>query len=140
MSCKYYDIPADLLYNANDFWVRLGGDEAIIGMSDWGQGNIGDVLYLELAARGTICKKGDRLGSIESGKWVGNLVAPLSGIILASNPEVETNPRQVNTDAYGAGWLFKIHPSDINELTDLMNAEQYRDWVTEQAAREEMLG
>jgi len=140
MSCKNYDIPANLLYNPNDFWVQLSGDEAIIGMSDFGQDNIGDVLYLELAARGTVCQKGDRVGSVESGKWVGNLVAPLSGIILESNPDVVTNPRQVNTDAYGAGWLFKIHLSDMNETTDLMNGDQYRDWVAEQAAREEMAG
>lgn len=140
MSCKYYEIPTDLLYNANDFWVKLGGDEAIIGMSDFGQDNIGDVLYLELVARGAACQKGDKLGSIESGKWVGNLAAPLSGIILESNREAEINPRQVNSDAYGAGWLFKIHLSNLDETKDLMNAEQYRDWVAEQAAREEMAG
>ncbi len=140
MSCKYYEVPTDLLYNANDFWVKLSGDEAIIGMSDFGQENIGDVLYLELVARGVTCRKGDRLGSIESGKWVGNLAAPLSGIILENNPEVVTNPRQVNADAYGAGWLFKIHLSNIDELKDLMNAEQYQDWVAQQAAREEIAG
>lgn len=140
MSCKYYDIPADLLYDANDFWVKLRGDEAVIGMSDFGQDNIGDVLYLELLGRGAGCQKGDKLGSIESGKWVGNLIAPLSGMIIDCNQGVEKNPRQINADAYGEGWMLKLHISNLDEIKDLMNAVQYRDWVAEQAAREEMIG
>jgi len=132
MPAKKYTIPEDLFYDTNDFWIKVDGDEAVVGMTDYGQTNTGDILYLELSPGGEAFKQGDRFGSIESGKWVGNLTAPLSGVVLDSNNEVERNPRKVNADAYGEGWLYRIKLSDPEELKSLMASPQYAAWVDEQ--------
>jgi glycine cleavage system H protein len=133
---KKYSIPADLFYDTNDFWVKVDGEEALVGMTDYGQSNTGDILYLELAPEGETVKQGERFGSIESGKWVGNLSAPLSGIVLDSNNEVQSNPRQINVDAYGEGWMNKIKLSNPDELKSLMNCQEYSLWVAEQIEKE----
>lgn len=132
-----YVIPENLLYDNNDLWVNVNGDEAIVGMTDYGQSNTGDILYLELFPKGETCRKGEKFGSIESGKWVGNLTAPLSGAILDINQEVERNPRKVNSDAYGEGWMYKIKMSNPEEIASLMQHKQYTQWVLAQMENEE---
>jgi len=131
-----YAIPEDLFYDTNDLWIKVDGEIAVVGMTDYGQSNTGDILYLELSRGGETFQQGDRFGSIESGKWVGNLTAPLSGIILDSNQEVECNPRKVNTDAYGEGWMYRIKLSNPNELKSLMPSQEYAQWVAEQIENE----
>jgi glycine cleavage system H protein len=140
MHCKKYDIPENLFYDTNDFWIKVNGEEAVVGMTDYGQSNTGDILYLELSRAGEIFKQGDKFGSIESGKWVGNLTAPLSGAVLDSNNELERNPRKVNIDAYGEGWMYRIKLSDPNELKSLMACREYAAWVAEQETSEEEKG
>jgi len=132
MPTKKYAIPEGLLYDSNDFWIKVNGEEAVIGMTDYGQSNTGDILYLELFPGGGTFKQGERFGSIESGKWVGNLTAPLSGVVLDSNSEVEGNPRKINADAYGEGWMFRIKLSNPEELKSLMASQEYAQWVDEQ--------
>jgi len=127
-----YAIPEDLFYDTNDLWIKVDGEIAVVGMTDYGQSNTGDILYLELSRGGETFQQGDRFGSIESGKWVGNLTAPLSGIILDSNQKVECNPRKVNTDAYGEGWMYRIKLSNPDELKSLMPSQEYAQWVAEQ--------
>lgn len=136
MSEIKYAVPEDLYYDTNDFWIKVNGEEAVVGMTDYGQSNTGDILYLELSRTGEIIKQGERFGSIESGKWVGNLTAPLSGIVLDCNNAVECNPRQVNADAYGEGWMYKIKLSNPDELKSLMAPQEYSQWVAEQADNE----
>ena len=140
MQCKKYDIPENLFYDTNDFWIKVNGEEAVVGMTDYGQSNTGDILYLELSRDGETFKQGDRFGSIESGKWVGNLTAPLSGVVVNSNNEVERNPRKVNADAYGEGWMYRLKPSNLDELKSLMTAKEYAEWVEEQINSEEQIG
>lgn len=135
-----YAIPENLFYDTHDFWVKVTGGEAIIGLSDYGQSNTGDILYLELPHEGEVIKKGDKLGSIESGKWVGNLIAPLSGTIMEINNDVVIHPRKVNADAYGEGWMCRIKLSNSDELKLLMTSQGYRHWIIEQENSEERIG
>lgn len=140
MPVKKYTIPEDLYYDTNDFWIKVTGDEAVVGMTDYGQSNTGDILYLELSPCGETFQRGEKFGSIESGKWVGNLTAPLSGIVLDSNEKVEMSPRQVNNDAYGEGWMYKIKISQPDELQSLMAPQEYAEWVAQQENLEEEQG
>ena len=123
-------IPDDLFYDSNDFWIKVA-KEAVIGLTDYGQGNIGDIIYLELAPAGTVVGRGDRCGSIESGKWVGSLLAPVSGVIVEANREAEADPHQVNADPFGRGWLYRMEPANRNEIDLLMDSGAYKAWMEE---------
>lgn len=133
-------IPGDRYYDCNDYWVKVDDGLALIGMTEQGQKNTGDILYLELVDPGTVLEQGQKLGSIESGKWVGSLVAPVSGLVVEVNRQVETNPGQVNEDAYGQGWMFRVKLNDPGQLTGLMDAENYRLFIEQQALFEPMEG
>ncbi|MEN6461535.1 MAG: glycine cleavage system H protein [Syntrophomonas sp.] len=137
MQVDKYEIPENLLYDTNDFWIKINGEEAVVGMTDFGQSNTGDILYLELFNSGESIKKGEQFGSIESGKWVGNLTAPISGEVIENNNEVACNPRKVNADAYGEGWMYRLKLSNPDEVKMLMAANQYAEWVTEQINNEQ---
>ena len=128
--------PEGLLYDGNNFWVKIAGKKASVGLTPYGQGTIGDILYLELVSAGTAVRKGEKIGSVESGKWVGTLVAPLTGIVLQTNREVEAEPRLVNVDPYGQGWLIIMECSDPDELEALMDGGAYQEWVKQQVERE----
>jgi glycine cleavage system H protein len=140
MDINNQTVPEDLYYDKNDWWVKLDGELAIIGMTEYGQKNTGDILYLELVEPGYSIQCGEKLGSIESGKWVGNLISPLTGVIEESNYEVEKKPRQVNLDAYGKGWMYKLLLNDPGEVRLLMTAQEYAEWIAEQAKCELEMG
>ena len=129
-------IPDDLFYDRNDFWIKAA-EEAVIGLTDYGQRNIGDILYLELAPAGTVVRQGERCGSIESGKWVGSLLAPVSGVIVEANREAEADPHQVNADPFGRGWLYRMEPANRNEIGLLMDSSAYEAWIEERIRLEE---
>lgn len=129
-------IPDDLFYDCNDFWIKVA-ETAVIGLTDDGQRNIGDIIYLELAPAGTVVRRGERCGSIESGKWVGSLLAPVSGVIVEANREAEADPRQVNADPFGRGWLYRMDPADRNEIGLLMDSGVYKAWIEERIRLEE---
>jgi glycine cleavage system H protein len=129
-------IPDDLFYDSADFWIKVD-HEAVIGLTDDGQGNIGDIIYLELVPAGTVIRRGERCGSIESGKWVGSLVAPVSGVILETNREAEADPRQVNADPFGRGWLYRMALANRNEIGMLMDSSAYKACIEERIHREE---
>lgn len=137
MQVDNYQIPENLFYDSNDFWIKVNGEEALIGMTDFGQSNTGDILYLELMNCGEKLSRGERCGSIESGKWVGNLTAPVSGAVIDNNSEVVINPRKINADAYGQGWMYRIKLSNPDEIKLLMKAQDYAAWVTEQMKNEQ---
>jgi glycine cleavage system H protein len=137
MQVDKYKIPENLFYDTNDFWIKINGQEALIGMTDFGQSNTGDILYLELMGCGENISRGERCGSIESGKWVGNLNAPLSGTVIDNNSEVIFNPRKINADAYGQGWMYLIKLSNPSEVQSLMTAKDYAAWVNEQLKNEQ---
>ena len=123
-------IPDDLFYDSNDFWIRIA-KEVVIGLTDYGQSNIGDIIYLEFVPAGTVVRQGDRCGSIESGKWVGSLLAPVSGVIVETNREAEADPHKVNADPFGRGWLYRMEPANRNEIALLMNSSAYKAWIEE---------
>lgn len=129
-------IPDDLFYDSNDFWIKVA-EETVIGLTDDGQGNIGDIIYLELVPAGTVVRRGDRCGSIESGKWVGSLLAPVSGVIMVTNREAEADPRQVNADPFGRGWLYRMKLANRNEISLLMDSGAYQTWIEERIRLEE---
>jgi len=129
-------LPGDLFYDRNDFWIKAAG-AVVIGLTDYGQGNIGDIIYLELVAAGTVVRRGERFGSIESGKWVGSLLAPVSGVIVETNRAAEADPRRVNADPFGLGWLCRMEPADRGEIGLLMDSAAYKAWVEERIHLEE---
>lgn len=131
-----WQVCENLKYDANNFWVKVEGGQASIGLTDYGQWVIGDILYLELAQEGASIEKGGRFGSIESGKWVGNLVSPVNGSVVESNAAVSADPRHVNLDPYGTGWMMKVALEPGKDLGHLMDFAAYQEWMKEQELKQ----
>jgi glycine cleavage system H protein len=119
-------VPENLLYAKSHEWVRQDGETAVIGVTDYAQHELGDVVFLELPAPGTAVKAGESFGSVESVKSVSELIAPLSGEVVEANPSAVKAPESLNKDPYGAAWMIRIKPSQPDELKQLMSAEQYK--------------
>lgn len=137
MQIEGYSIPEDLLYDMNNYWIKVNNDEAIIGISAYGQSTIGDVLYVDTIDKGNYIKKLEDAGSVEAGKWVGRIIVPISGTILEKNTAVIKEPGLFNTDPYGKGWILRLQINEKNELNELMDAKAYAKWVQEQVAKEQ---
>ena len=121
-------IPADLKYATTDEWVRVQGDEATIGITDFAQQELGDVVYLDLpwdSAAGQVLKRDAHFGDIESVKATSPLFAPVAGTILRVNEALKEHPEIINTDPYGEGWMIVIRLSDPNDVNDLLDAGAY---------------
>jgi glycine cleavage system H protein len=116
--------PADLKYTKDHEWVRGGGAEATIGITDYAQAQLGDVVFVELPAVGRTIKQGEVFGTIESVKAVSELYAPVSGEVIAVNDALSTSPESVNKDPHGA-WIIKVKPSNAGELGSLLDATAY---------------
>lgn len=129
-----YDFPEDLLYTRDDEWIRREGDQVVIGVSDFAQNQLGDIVFVELPDVGAITERGLPFGTIESVKAVSDLCAPLSGEVLSINEALEDTPEQVNESCYGDGWLISLRPSDPSELDDLLDAAGYSASVVEREA------
>ena len=121
-----YNIPDDCRYSDKDEWVRMEGDTAVVGISDYAQHQLGDIVFVELPEVGSQVESGESFGVIESVKAVSELYAPLSGTVTAINDGLEENPEVVNEDCYGEGWLISIEPSDESELSELLDHLQIR--------------
>jgi glycine cleavage system H protein len=119
-------VPEDLRYSAEHEWVRLEGDVATIGITDFAQDSLGDVVYVQLPDVGTDVVAGAGISEIESTKSVSEIYAPVSGAVAAVNEALESEPELVNRDAYGAGWIMTITLSDPTELDGLLDAAGYR--------------
>lgn len=132
------DIPADLHYTAEHEWVRRDGERTVrVGITDFAQSALGDVVFVQLPAVGTEVAAGDVLGEVESTKSVSDLYAPVSGKVVAINSDLEGDPQLVNSDPYGGGWLLdlQVESSDLaavdSAVAALLNAEAYRGTLTE---------
>lgn len=121
-------IPKDLKYSQSHEWVRLEGDVATIGITDYAQGELGDVVFVELPELGSEVQQGEVCGTIEAVKTVSDLNSPLSGEIVEVNEGVEEEPTLVNTDCYGEGWIMKIRISDKAEVDELLDAAAYEEF------------
>ncbi|MCH8532726.1 MAG: glycine cleavage system protein GcvH [Saccharospirillum sp.] len=125
-------IPADLKYSASHEWVREENDDVVtIGITDYAQEQLGDVVFVELPEEGAAVVAGDSVAVVESVKAASDIYTPLTGTVVAVNDSLEDAPEQVNEDAYENGWLFKIKLADAGELKDLMDAESYQDQCAE---------
>ncbi len=119
------NIPAQLLYSKDHEWVALDGDEATIGITDFAQGELGDIIFVEFPKPGTTFSQGEAFGTIEAVKTVSDLFLPLAGEITALNTSLEDAPEQVNADPYGAGWIVKMKVSNLDEKQQLLDAAAY---------------
>jgi glycine cleavage system H protein len=118
-------IPSDLKYTNEHEWIRVEGDTAFVGITDFAQGELGDIVFLEIETKGETLEKEEVFGTIEAVKTVSDLFMPVSGEITELNSLLEEQPELVNSDPYGKGWLIKIIVKDASELEDLLSAEQY---------------
>ena len=121
--------PADCKYTREHEWVRLEGDVAVVGITDYAQSELGDVVFVELPAGGTTVTQGESFGVVESVKAASDLYAPLSGEVLEANPALQDAPELVNQQPYGGGWMLKVRPSDRRELDNLLDAAAYDEYV-----------
>ena len=130
-------IPNDLKYTNDHEWVRVNGDVAEIGITDFAQEQLGDIVFVEVPALGTVLEAGERLGVVESVKTVSDVFAPVSGEVIEINPLLvedndEFSPEIVNSDAFGKGWMVRVRMSNAAELDKLLSAADYKI-VTEEA-------
>jgi glycine cleavage system H protein len=119
----------NLFYTESHEWVRVEGDFAYIGISDFAQHELGDIVFVEVDTVGETMKKGDTFGTIEAVKTVSDMYLPVSGEILEFNELIEANPETINNDPYGDGWVVKVKLTDKAELDSLMKADAYKSHV-----------
>ena len=130
MEIHGYNMPDELYYEGNHFWVRDEGDILVMGMDDFAQTLAGDIVYVQLPEEGRILKAGKKFAKLESGKWLGKVYAPVNGELAGVNEELEINPGLINDDCYGKGWMYKIKPDDKGELNNLMHSREELDkWL-----------
>lgn len=120
------NIPANLKYTNDHEWVKIEGDIAIIGITDFAQGELGDIVYVDIDTLDETLEKDGVFGSVEAVKTVSDLFMPLSGEVVELNDELEDNPEIVNEDPYGKGWMIKILISNKSETTKLLDAQNYQ--------------
>lgn len=120
------NFPENLKYTKDHEWVRIEGNEAFIGITDFAQGELGDIVYVEIETKGDTLGKEEIFGTVEAVKTVSDLFMPISGTVLEVNPKLESNPECVNKDPYGDGWMIKVSVKDTGELNSLMNAADYK--------------
>ncbi len=123
------NIPADLKYTKEHEWVKVDGNIAVIGITDWAQGELGDIVFVELPNAGDTVTRMQPFGTIEAVKAVSELFSPLTGTVTEVNTALDDDPMAVNRDAYGDGWMIKIELSDPAELDDLLDATSYKDLI-----------
>lgn len=118
--------PENLKYTKEHEWVRVEGDIGVVGITDYAQGELGDVVYVELPAKGKQVKEGETFGTVEAVKAVSDLYSPISGEVIEANGALESNAEIVNKEPYTAGWMIKIKMKNANEVKGLLDAEAYR--------------
>lgn len=129
-----YSIPDDSLYTKHDEWLRVDGDRTFVGITDYAQQQLGDIVFIELPAVGTTIQMDETYGVIESVKAVSDLYAPVTGEVVAINPELADNPERINEDCYGDGWLIEVVPSQDDERDELLAHNEYLQYLDERDA------
>lgn len=125
------NFPTNVKYTNEHEWIRLEGDEAYVGITDYAQEQLGDIVFVDVTTEGETLEKGEVFGTIEVVKTVSDLFLPIGGEVLEINPELEEHPELVNKDSYGDGWLIKIKPTDTTEMDELLDAEAYKQIINE---------
>lgn len=121
------NIPDNLKYTKDHEWLKIEGDTALVGITDFAQGELGDVVFVEIDTVGETIDKEEPFGTIEAVKTVSDIYMPVSGEILEKNPKLDTNPEVINKDPYGDGWMIKIKLTNPAEAEELMTAAQYQE-------------
>ncbi|MEA4917424.1 glycine cleavage system protein GcvH [Proteiniphilum sp.] len=123
------NFPENVKYSSDHEWVRVEGNEAYVGITDFAQGELGEIVYVDVTTEGETLNLGEVFGSIEAVKTVSDLMMPIAGEVLEVNARLEDAPELVNSDPFGEGWIIKIAVQDINELPELMSAAEYKEFV-----------
>lgn len=123
------NIPSNLKYTKDHEWVKVDGDTATVGITDFAQGELGDIVYVDVDSVGDFVEKEEVFGSVEAVKTVSDLFMPISGEVLEFNEGLEDEPEIVNKDPYGAGWMVKITIADASQLDELLSADDYKELV-----------
>ena len=123
------NFPADLKYTKDHEWIRVDGDVAYVGITDYAQGELGEIVFVDITTEGEVVAKEVVFGTIEAVKTVSVLFMPVSGEVIEANAELDDKPELVNEDVYGNGWLIKISVSDPSELDELMSAAEYEQMI-----------
>lgn len=121
--------PSDRSYSKEHEWIQVDGDTAIVGLTDFAQAELGDIVFVELPEGGRQVKKGDVLGTVESVKAVSEIYAPVGGTVLETNESLNDQPEILNRDPHGSGWYCKLRLADRHELEGLLDAEGYSKWI-----------
>ena len=123
------NVPADLKYTKDHEWLKIEGDTVIIGITDFAQGELGDIVYVEVETEGETLDKEEVFGTVEAVKTVSDLFMPISGEVIEFNEAIESAPESVNSDPYGDGWMIKVKLSNPSELDELLSAEEYTEII-----------
>jgi len=123
------DFPKELKYTKDHEWLRIEGDNAYVGITEFAQGELGDIVFVDVDTQGEALEKEEVFGSVEAVKTVSDLFMPINGEVLAFNEKLKDEPELMNSDSYGEGWIIKIAISDITELDELLDASSYQELV-----------
>ena len=121
------NVPENLKFTKDHEWIRVEGDAAFIGVTDFAQGELGDIVFIEVETEGETLDREEVFGTIEAVKTVSDMFMPLSGEVLEFNEKLEDTPELINSDPYGDGWIIKVNVAEVSELEDLLTAEQYKE-------------
>jgi len=121
--------PKELKYSKDHEWLRVEGKNAIIGITEFAQGELGDIVFVDIDSEGETLEKEEVFGSVEAVKTVSDLFMPINGEVVAFNEKLEGQPELINADPYGEGWIIKIVIADVSELADLLDAKEYQDLI-----------
>ena len=125
------NIPEGLKYTKDHEWIKVEGEEAVIGVTDFAQGELGDIVYVEIETEDEDLEQGDVFGTVEAVKTVSDLFMPISGKVIAVNEELESSPEIVNADPYGKGWMIKVAISEMEGLNDTLSPEEYKSLISQ---------
>jgi glycine cleavage system H protein len=134
------EFPEELKYSKEHEWVLVEGHVATVGITEYAQQELGEIVYVELPETGEKIVKDDPFGAVESVKAVSDIYAPISGTVLEINDTLPENPETINEDPYGDGWIIKVEMTDMDDLKDLMSADEYAEYVEQQKEDEEEEG
>lgn len=123
------NFPTNLKYTNDHEWVRVEGNIAVVGITDFAQDQLGDIVFLDITTEGETLDKEEVFGAVEAVKTVADLLMPVSGTIIEFNPELEATPEAVNKDPYGNGWMVKVEMSNPDEVNELMDSEEYKGFI-----------
>jgi glycine cleavage system H protein len=121
------NIPDDLRYTKDHEWIKVDGDEAVVGITDFAQHELGDIVYIEVGTLGETLDQEETFGTIEAVKTVSDLFMPVSGEVVAFNDDIESSPDIVNKDPYGKGWIIRVKMTEPSEVDELLTADQYKE-------------